>query len=357
MKIIRTSQLNLNYMTSSKKDRIVKILVEFNRLVNAYIYKYWNDRLSISLLKKEYLTEETFLSARLQQQAVKVAIENIKSVKNKKNKNKSKSEKDGSSKIPEYKSYNLRLDNRFLKIEEGKNTFDLWMHLQSLGEKVKLNLPSKRHKGFNNLLKKGYSFKNSGLLRLDKENRLWLDVFLEKEVESPVTEGAALGIDLGINSLLSTSEDIQFGLEFKRLQDELHRKKYLSKNWYKKNREIKNYINQSINKMNLQNYDILVLEDLRKINKNTRGRLNKTTRKYLSFWNRSRIYQAINNIAEENRILVSYVKPAYTSQICSHCHSKGIRQGEKFTCPTCGRTMNADINGAKNVLARYIGSL
>ena len=48
------------------------------------------------------------------------------------------------------------------------------------------------------------------------------------------------------------------------------------------------------------------------------------------------------------------ILPAYTSQRCACCGhtAKENRQSQsKFVCQLCGYTANADINGARNILA------
>ena len=367
MKLIRKTQLNLNNCTELKKCLITSTLLEYNDVVNKFISIYWNLTVTdkkVLLLKEWIYKVDSFLSYRLRKHAAKKAIEVIKSVKNKKDKNKSKSEKDLTCEMPKFKQLVMDLDADYLKISPAKTskTFDLWLHLSSLGQKLILDIPTKRHKHFNNMMKKGYRIKNSGNLRLDKENRLWLDVILEKEVEDKIKTGNnILGIDLGINKLITTSEGMIYGENFKKLQDELHAKKYLSKSWHRKNKEIKHYIRHEIKQIGIENYDAVVLEDLRKISKNTRGRLNKVTRKYLSFWNRQTVYLAVKNICEENRVLEEYVNPAYTSQIHNVCHNKGIRNGENFFCPVCNSHEDADVNGAKNIrdsfTSKYVGNL
>ncbi|WP_152908233.1 zinc ribbon domain-containing protein, partial [Proteus mirabilis] len=48
------------------------------------------------------------------------------------------------------------------------------------------------------------------------------------------------------------------------------------------------------------------------------------------------------------------IPPAYTSQKCAYCGhtAKENRQSQsQFECLECGYTANADINGARNILA------
>ena len=50
---------------------------------------------------------------------------------------------------------------------------------------------------------------------------------------------------------------------------------------------------------------------------------------------------------------VVFVNPAHTSQDCSLCGERGIRETQtKFFCPACGHTENADVNAAKNIEAK-----
>ena len=44
-------------------------------------------------------------------------------------------------------------------------------------------------------------------------------------------------------------------------------------------------------------------------------------------------------------IAVEFVDPAYTSQTCHSCLELGSREGERFSCTTCGES-HADINAA-----------
>ena len=56
------------------------------------------------------------------------------------------------------------------------------------------------------------------------------------------------------------------------------------------------------------------------------------------------------------KMRVIKVNPAYTSQTCNACGARGNRKGKEFSC-VCGHVAHADINAAKNILARGVESL
>ncbi|MFN4307050.1 zinc ribbon domain-containing protein, partial [Sulfurihydrogenibium azorense] len=49
------------------------------------------------------------------------------------------------------------------------------------------------------------------------------------------------------------------------------------------------------------------------------------------------------------------INPAYTSQTCSSCgyvDVKNRKNTQEFECKACGKKINAQVNGARNILAR-----
>jgi transposase len=63
---------------------------------------------------------------------------------------------------------------------------------------------------------------------------------------------------------------------------------------------------------------------------------------------------------ERYGVTVETVKPAYTSQRCSHtdcdCVDEDNRDGKHFECVECGYTVNSDYNAAKNIGFRYLST-
>jgi len=376
--VIRSSKLSINEANTGKLTHVDSLFCEFRSVVNQLIDKFWRlDRLGIFLLTKGNKVD-SWLSARLQQAAGKQAIQIIKSVRKKdrdiryrrykkiyfKLKRQDRlhrftekrfSELKLSWKIkPEYKQDVIEFDERFVDIQFDSNSFDVWIRLTSLGNKLSLKLPAKRNKHFNKFYGVG-ELKKSVRLRKDGLN-YFVDVFFGVPEPEKCKSQKSVGVDIGLNKLLSTSDGKFFGTEFKDLLNKLERKQYASKSYLRTVAQVKNYIGESVNKMNLSEFGVVVLEDIKNISKNTVGRLNGTMRKYLSRWNYAYIRKLFVNKCEVGGSELIFVDPAYTSQTCPVCKTvdKASRRGELFTC-SCGYRNDADTNGAINILLRGLG--
>jgi len=146
------------------------------------------------------------------------------------------------------------------------------------------------------------------------------------------------------------------GTDIKRLLAKLNRKTQGSKRYERCLREIKHYISYSVNQIDFSSLDLVVMEDLTNITKNTKGRTNKQLRKQLGHWNIKLVFDRIVNKCELNRVWFELVNPQYTSQTCSRCQiiDKTSRKGEVYDCSHCGSVMDADTNASINILNRFL---
>jgi putative transposase len=98
----------------------------------------------------------------------------------------------------------------------------------------------------------------------------------------------------------------------------------------------------------------IVMEDLRGIRKlyrrgngqgsGYRGRMNS--------WSFGKLQRQIQYKAEWNGIPVIYVRPGGTSAKCSMCgHHVLPEEDRQLHCPSCGLTIDRDVNAARNILA------
>ena len=371
--MIRSSSLTLQFSTDKKLNTLDIVFDEYARVVNLYVDKYSQTKILPTFTQ---IKVETWISARLQQCAGKQAIEIVKSTRKKdfeirqkkykkvynyflqKNRqvkflSKKMSELRLNYKIkPRFDGKTINLDTRFWSLNKSENSFDFWVVLSSIGNKIKLCLPLKNHKHnkkFNNWkrLSSGRLLRNNGKFKME--------LIYEKEATVVQKEKKELAIDAGINCLLSCSDGKQIGLELKRLINELNKKQQKSKAYDRKIRQIHNYIRMCVNKIDFSSLSDLILEKLKYIQIGTKGKVNKTTRKLLKSWNLGLLHLAIEQKCEENCVHLHYVNPKYTSRTCPICGhiDKRNREGTVFKCVKCGFEDNADLNAAKNILKRF----
>lgn len=349
--MIRRTSCALKFATESKRDKISGLFKEHERYVNALINLLWDKR---KLYKNNKYIDKpildsvpTWLSARMKQNAGKRVLEIMRSQTN----------KDGNDFKPVFKGNTIELDERFGDLQESGNSFDMWLHLQSLGNKIVLDFPLKRHKHF--LKFSGWLRKKSIRLRRVGE-KFYTDFFFESPDLPKKQDGEIVAYDLGINKLVCTSRGEVIGTGLKLLIRKLHRRKHGSNNWHQTIHEIKNYISRCVNEFDLSTIAILVGEDLTGLTAKRNGKNNKTTRKLLSFWMRSLFNLRLANKCELDRVKQVFVEPKYTSIECPLCHciDKTNRRGESFQCVKCGHVGDADRDIAPlNILDRYRQSI
>ena len=150
-KMKRSVRININYANKGKLKTLDSILEESVKVVNLYIDSLWDSPNKNA--KFVQFKVESWLSARMLQCLGKQALEIVKSQRKKKKKTK-----------PIFKFPCINLDSRFVDVEFDKNSFDIWLHLASIGNKIRLNIPSRKHK----LFKKYENWKRLGFIRLMK---------------------------------------------------------------------------------------------------------------------------------------------------------------------------------------------
>ena len=343
MEIIRKSSCTLKFATDSKHVVLNDIFDEYHCLVNDFICLLW-DKIGVLgsfATKEETDGVDTWMTVRIRQCAAKQAISIIKSQKKKHKKT-----------MPIFNGNSIELDSRFVDIQEGYNSFDIWVKLGSIGDKIKMFIPVKKHKHFN-------KFNDDSSWSMLKSIRLrrkgFIDFFFKKDVEMK-SAGGVVGVDIGINKMLTLSNGVVVGEGIKDKINNVNRKEQKSNAWYRALGELHNYIDQEINRIDVYGIKTLVLEDLTGISHKTKKRVGKTTRRLIGHWNHKYIVNRIKNLCEVNRVDVAFVDPKYTSQTCRQCGhiDKGNRSGEVFKCRECGFGGNADYLASLNILDRFM---
>lgn len=201
---------------------------------------------------------------------------------------------------------------------------------------------------------------------------LMLDIPDLKPKTAPT--GTAIGVDMGLVSLLATSEGYLFDnprwlrqslAKLRVAQRKVSRRKKGSKRWHKAVRQVAHLYEKIANQRNdywhkvtrelANNHSLIAIEDLK-----------------LHFMNRSKhlslssydaglglFVQLLAYKVEETGCQIVAVNPAYTSQMCSECcliieKNLSVRIHQ---CHNCGLVIDRDVNAARNILKIAFKSL
>ena len=217
----------------------------------------------------------------------------------------------------------------------------------------------------------------SGNLRIILRNNK-VEVHYASEVIKTNDFGTqTLGVDKGYTEVLTDSDGIHHGETLgKVLSDESDRlklkyqrrnklkaiakkkpwvtthnlgRKKLDKQAIKHQSGVRTIVHEAINHV-IDKADVIVTEDL--TSPIAGKKFGKNVSRRLSSWTKGVIASAIENVSRRRGSTVVYVNAAYTSQMDSCDGSlSGKRNGEKFYREN-GEVLQADVNAAKNVLAR-----
>ncbi|EJJ0330328.1 transposase [Escherichia coli] len=198
------------------------------------------------------------------------------------------------------------------------------------------------------------------------------------------TSTSMVGLDAGVAKLATLSDGTVFEpvnsfqknqKKLARLQRQLSRKVKFSNNWQKQKRKIqrlhsrianirRDYLHKVTTTVS-KNHAMIVIEDLKVSNmsKSAAGTVSQPGRnvRAKSGLNRSILDQGWYEMRRQLEYKqlwrggqVLAVPPAYTSQrcaCCGHTAKENRLSQSKFRCQVCGYTANADVNGARNILA------
>jgi putative transposase len=104
----------------------------------------------------------------------------------------------------------------------------------------------------------------------------------------------------------------------------------------------------------------VVLEDLKDIRKRMKAKRRTNTKRRMHLWPFASLKTKVEYEAEERGCTVVAVDPRHTSQACSRCGhsaSNNRRSQSAFTCRKCSYHLNADLNAARNIAAKYHTSM
>jgi putative transposase len=213
-------------------------------------------------------------------------------------------------------------------------------------------------------------------LTLKKEpSGKWYAIFTAEEEPKPISEnnGTQVGIDLGLINfaVFSDGKTIKNPRHLKKHEEKLKKKDYKlskkkkgSKNSKKEKRKsavvhekVKHIRKDFLHKLSKElvyDHSLIVLEDL-----SIQDMAQENYGKSINDAGWSEFANMLAYKAESAGCRVMFVNPKNTTKECSDCRSMIEKElwERQHNCPSCGLSMNRDLNAAINILKRAILSI
>lgn len=367
MKQIRTVKLQLKVNNSLFKSTIEQYTNAFNHVCQVAWENQEFNGVRLHHLTYHKVREKTGLKSQLAISARVKATETLASVQARKKKGKKVS-------CPQSKCSSIRYDDHSLTIDFTNRT----INILTLNGRVRIPIFVPKY------FEKYLTWKRCSADLFQVKDKTFLHIVFEKETDDVQPSGKMIGIDRGIRKLAVISDNRFFGggkikhlsERYEKLRGQLQSKKSRSAKIHllkinKCERLMRKDINHCITKQiveKLEKGTTIVLEKLtgirggaKKLTKEQRleGKktLRKPQRKEVNKWNFFQFEQFLTYKAMAKGCQVVYVDARYTSQRCSKCGyiAKNNRQKQsKFKCRNCEFQLNADLNGARNIVLKYL---
>lgn len=336
--MIRSLKFNLNLSNMNKKKQLDNLWVLYKQTIQDYLDRLFSNQ----DLSEDYIKSyNNQLSYRYKQCAKRQSFKIFKCWC----RNKKKGEK------PIFNGA-ITLDNRFISVQDSKNSFDYWIKISTSEKGKPILVPVKSYNYANKYFGTWTLIKGGKLIKTKKGWSLILS--FEKETYKKKNIGKFIGIDIGIKKLIVDSDGKEYGKNIERLMDKIQRKQQGSKAFERALKERDCYINKTVKELPFKEMKIIAMENIKDIKKNTKKekRLNKQFRSKFQRWTYSKLISRVEQLSEVAGVQCLKVAPAFTSQTCNRCGfvHKLNRNGEIFKCKNCGYTLDADFNASLNIL-------
>jgi len=317
------------YPNKNKTKKIDNLLDFWKAEVNKKISIFWK----FDNVDGAYPPKEHTKGGRLVRDASVKACKIVKGAK-----------KTNQKEMPVFKGNEIDLNEFSAKVIENHMTklFDIWFNVISLEKYKRLKLPGKKYNKLNKILDTGQIRKSFKLFK--KNNSYYITIFVDIP-DKKSNNKKIVGIDVGLNQTVTTSDGKFFGSDLKDLRIRTKWRKYngtISAFKQGLNRIAKELISQ------YPECDFAVEKLLFK-GKHKRSR---TFRRRNNNWAYGHLSKQLAVHGKTEGFSVYYVRPEYTSQTCPICNELGKRQYNDFACNICGYKGHADIVGAMNIALR-----
>lgn len=341
MKIMRSTKLSLKFCNQRKITLLNSVLKEYGTVVNHFIALFWKECPSKGKLLKAIVNyPDTWLCARLRKVAAREAIDMVRANRER--------DKDKAV-MPVHAGRCMCVSSTIAALVDGSKAFDGYIILRCIGNGIKLNLPVNFHRHLHSL--KNLGRRCESYIITDK----YIQLAFEIETGLKKRPDSCVGIDTGINSLASLSNGEQLGTDIKSCIERIKRCKHGSKGQKRASKALRQRMNE-VAKQIAGKFDLVVVENLKNITKNTKRRLGKNMRRTIGRWNIRYWLTRLQMACEMKRCSFRTVCAGYTSQTCSACGytDRKNRTGEVFHCLKCSHRANADVQASVNILQRFL---
>ena len=274
---------------------------------------------------------------------------------------------------PELHNVCIQANANGVVVEPSKTAqFDFWLRISTLEAGHPVRIPIKLYTHANETLAQ-FPELCSGVT-LNRREGEWFATFVVERKGPKAKSAAVVGVDIGMVSIVSTSDGKRYGQistelrrRVERANEKRRRKQQLNTCLKRKSRATvslkddkveafaRNEIGQALNQM------------LDELPGGTKVALERLTVKDMRFKSRQMnralrasqlgyVREKLKFKLDERGIRYRSVQPAYSSQQCSHCGftiSMNRRSQAEFHCLWCGFEANADENAASNIAERF----
>lgn len=267
--------------------------------------------------------------------------------------------------------------------------------IRMYGQQIKLTLRSEQYFFFNVHLQPKVSVTKENIVRIEVKNG-FANIVYQAEEPSLRKSGQVMGIDLGVintattvkengeariytgKSLLSTQR--YFRKEMGKIQSVVAKQsngerrwsKHLSELVGKRTRQVKQVLHAQtkaiVDDCIASNVNVVAIGDLtniRKLRSDTKNKgkldrapdLGKITNQKFFAWSFGQFTATLEYKLKLKGILLVQVNERATSKTCCRCGEVRKRNRKTrglYICSRCGAVMNADVNGAVNILNKYL---
>jgi hypothetical protein len=344
----RACRVSLDFATAAKRHEISCLLEAYRGAVNFYIRSLWETpgKLDGETLAR-LAANHTRLQSMQKDQALKQALSIVSST--------AKSAK-AIGAFPERPAFRgMAVLCHGVTVEEGRKSFDLVVKLSTLHPRERIAIPTRKTRVINKWLSMPGARIIQGCALSEKALVIWIEF-----PEPPKRQtGDIIGIDVGINKLLVTSENEIIGDDWKAVSAKVRRRRSGSKGKRRARIARDRYVNRKVRQLPWYRLQAIGFEDLKGLKTGKSKSRGKNFRIAAAPWVYRRVRQRIECLASENRVRPIAVDPRGTSRTCPECgeEDRRNRKGEAFRCVACDHMGDADFIGARNVSIKALAAL